>query len=142
MSDFLSAPKEHSVSQEFTADGVRAEMQQRVRRIAALSPEESRKAALSFTARVLNMPFDRVRRLFYGEARRVEAHEADQIRAYCHAAAKLIEARAAYETIRREYLATAHPSLADFVPAELPSLEDEARAQEAAASVAKTGGRQ
>jgi site-specific DNA-cytosine methylase len=88
---------------------VRTEMQQHVRAIAALAPEDSRKAALSFAANVLRMPFDRVRRLFYGQARRVEAHEADQIRAYVEAAHKLIEARAKYEADRAAFLATAGP---------------------------------
>jgi hypothetical protein len=98
------------------AEGVRVEMQERVRDVAALAAEDSRKAALVFAARVLGLPFDRVRRLFYGQARRIEAHEADQIRAYCEAATKLIEARADYEKQRREFLAEAHPGVLRLAP--------------------------
>lgn len=107
----------------FTAEAVRSEMRQRVRDITALAPEDSRKAALRFTASVLRLPYDRVRRLFYGEARRVEAHEADQIRAYCEAAQKLIDARAKYEAERAEFLRSARPSLARLSPPSLPDVE-------------------
>lgn len=107
----------------FTAEAVRSEMRQRVRDIAALAPDDSRKAALSFTASVLRLPYDRVRRLFYGEARRVEAHEADQIRAYCEAAQKLIDARAEYEAKRAEFLRSARPALARLSPPTLPPVE-------------------
>ncbi len=89
----------------FTAEAVCAEMQGHVQRVAALAPEDSRKAALTFTARVLRLPIARVKALFYGEARRIEAHEADQIRAYVQAAEKLITARADYEALRQQYLA-------------------------------------
>lgn len=102
---------------------VRTEMQRHVRAITALAPEDSRKAAISFAANVLRMPFDRVRRLFYGQARRVEAHEADRIRAYVEAAHKLIEARAAYESLRAEYLAEAGPVMRRLAP---PALEGSA----------------
>ena len=106
-----------------TADATRAEIRQRVLDIAALAPEDSRKAALRFTASVLGLPFARVKRWYYDEVRRVEAHEADQIRAYFDAAQKLIQARADYEALRREYLATAHPSLARFAPGALDGKE-------------------
>jgi hypothetical protein len=106
----------------FTAEGVRAELRQRVRDITALSPEDSRKAALRFTASVLKLPYSRVKRWYYDEVRRVEAHEADQIRAYFEAAHKLIEARAKYETERAEFL-TAHPALVKVAPPSVDVVE-------------------
>lgn len=102
------------------ADVVRTEMQERVRDIAALAPEASRKAAIDFAARVLRMPFERVRNVYYGRARRIEAHEADQIRAYCEAANKLLEAREQYEAYRQSFLRD-HPALARFAPGPLPA---------------------
>jgi hypothetical protein len=92
-----------------SAEIVRNEMQQSVREIAALA-DGNRKAAIAFAARALNMPFDRVRRIFYRDAYRIEAHEADRIRAYIQAAHDLIEARADYEKQRREFVER-HPVL-------------------------------
>lgn len=107
----------------YTAEGIRCEMQEKVRDVVGLAADDSRKAALAFAARVLNLPFDRVRRLFYGQARRIEAHEADQIRAYVEAATKLIEARADYERQRRAFLAEAHPALVRLAPREIVAEE-------------------
>lgn len=112
------------------AAAVRNEMQQRVREVAALA-EGNRKAALAFAARVLNMDFDRVRRIFYGQARRIEAHEADQIRAYVTAAQKLIQARAEYEALRKEFVTNAHPALVRVSPSKLAEDEVSQAAQEA-----------
>ena len=119
----MSDKRSEAAEMSFTAEAIRSEMQQRVRDIAALAPDNGRKAALSFAAGVLQMPLDRVRRLFYGEARRIEAHEADQIRAYVEAAHKLIQAREDYEALRREFVATAHPSVARLTAA--PLADDE-----------------
>jgi hypothetical protein len=107
---------------QFTAEAVRAEMRQHISVIAALAPEDSRKAALAFAARVLRLPFGRVKCLFYGEARRIDAHEADQVRAYVQAAQQLIDSRAAYEKQRAEFVAS-HPRLARLVPR--PPVPDE-----------------
>jgi hypothetical protein len=107
---------------QFTAEAVRAEMRQHISAIAALAPEDSRKAALAFAARVLRLPFGRVKCLFYGEARRIDAHEADQVRAYVQAAQQLIDSRAAYEKQRAEFVES-HPRLARLVPR--PSVPDE-----------------
>jgi hypothetical protein len=90
----------------FTAEAVRAEMRQHVSAIAALAPEDSRKAALTFAAKLLRLPVGRVKCLFYGEARRIDAHEADQVRAYVQAAQQLIDSRAAYEKQRAEFVAS------------------------------------
>lgn len=106
----------------FTADATRAELREHVLHIAATAPEDGRKAALRFTASVLKLPYPRIKAWFYNEVRRVEAHEADQIRAYFDAATKLIEARAEYEEKRKSFLAE-HPRLARMVPG---PLEDEA----------------
>lgn len=129
-------PSERAVS--FTVEGVRAEMRQHVRTVADLAPEDSRKAALRFAANVLRLPFARVKAYFYDEVRNVPAHEADQIRAYVEAAEKLIEAKHQYEAIRREYLATAHPSLARFTPGELAG-KTAATCEEASAVVKRAG---
>ena len=117
---------------QFTAEAVRAEMQRHIGAIAALAPEDSRKAALAFVARVLRLPVGRVKCLFYGEARRIDAHEADQVRAYVQAAQQLIDSRAAYEKQRAEFVAS-HPRLARLVPR--PAVPDEV-SQAAEAAVA------
>ena len=103
----------------FTADGVRAEMRDHVRNLAGLAADRGRKAALQFVAGVLGLPYSRVKTLFYGEARRIEAHEADQIRAYVDAATKLLQARTAYEAQRREFVESAHPSVVRLAPPEV-----------------------
>jgi hypothetical protein len=85
---------------------VRNELCQQVRDVVALA-ESNRKAGIAFAAKVLNLPFDRVRRLYYGQARRIEAHE---IRAYVEQASALIQARADYEAQRAGFLRN-HPAL-------------------------------
>lgn len=105
----------------FTAAATRAEMQQHVRSVASLAPSEGRKAAIAFAASILKLPYGRVRSLFYGLAGRIDAHEADQIRAYVKHAEQIIEARDKYEDERRQFLANipsfmarlSAPSLAD-----------------------------
>lgn len=136
MSEKLSENSEMSSA----AEAIRSEMRERVRLVAALSPEPRRKAALRFAAMVLRLPHDRVRRLFYGEARRIEAHEADQIRAYVAAAEKLIEARERYEAERRALLAEAHQGVVRLAPRALGSKTLQA-CEEAAAAVAARGTR-
>lgn len=120
-SEMRVGPNEKSseASVSFTADAVRAEMLAHVQTIAGLAPEDSRKAALRFTARLLGLPFARVKAHYYGEARQVPAHEADQVRAYVAAAEKLIEARAKYEAERAAFC-EAHPALARLAPPALP----------------------
>lgn len=112
-------PRSHNPSKNcdmtFTAEAVRHEMQRHVKDVAALAPNDSRKSALAFAASVLRLPYERVRSLFYGNARRIDAHEADQIRAYVQAATELIEARADYERQRAQFVST-HPGLARLAP--------------------------
>lgn len=104
----------------YTADAVSQEMTARVRSVAALSPEDGRKAALRFAANLLRLSFGEAKRLYYGEVRSVPAHKADQIRAYCDAASKLIEARQKYEQSRAEFLAAASPGMARLAPPAIP----------------------
>lgn len=109
----------------FTADAVRAEMQDHVRSVTALAPDDGRKASIRFAASVLRLPFERVRSLFYAQARRIEAHEADQIRAYVYAAQKLIQARAEYEQSRKEFVAAASTNMARLAPPALVAVDGE-----------------
>jgi hypothetical protein len=55
----------------FTAEAVRDEMRGHVSRIVSLAPEDRRKTALAFAAKILRLPVCRVRSLYYGEARRI-----------------------------------------------------------------------
>lgn len=106
-----------------SAEAIRSEVRGHLRLIAGLALEDSRKAALRFVAMVLRLPHDRVKRLYYGEARRIEAHEADRIRAFVEQAHKLITAREDYETLRRRYLADAHPLVAQVATTPKPAPE-------------------
>jgi hypothetical protein len=136
MSEITSKKSEMS----FTAEAVRAEMRQHIGAIAALAPADSRKAALAFVARVLRLPAGRVKCLFYGEAHRIDAHEADQVRAYVQAAQQLIDSRAAYEKQRAEFVAS-HSPLARLVPP--PDVPDEvSKAAEQAVAPTASRGRQ
>lgn len=116
-----------------TAEAVRIEMQRHVTTVADLAPGTNRKAALAWAARVLGLSPARIKSLFYGEARRVEAHEADQIRAYVKAAETLLGARMDYEKKRRDFLRD-HPSLAFLAPREV---RDEALSRAARAAIAE-----
>lgn len=94
-----------SARSDFSSEADRAEMQRHLKLIAGFSLADNRKAALRFAASVLKIPHDRVRRLYYGEARRIEAHEADRIRSCVETAQKVIDARAEYDAARKEYVA-------------------------------------
>lgn len=74
----------------------------------------------------------------YGEARRIDAHEADQVRAYVQAAQQLIDARADYERQRREFVES-HPALARFAPSPIPRTQALEEAEEAVAAAVKRG---
>jgi hypothetical protein len=84
-------------------EAVRAEIEQHVRSIVELFAGNGRKAALARAARALQMPESRVTKLYYGLARRIEAHEADNIRAFMKSAENLVQARAEYEAKWREF---------------------------------------
>lgn len=113
-----------------TADIVHGELRGHVRSIVEISTD-SRKTALAFAAKVLGLPFSRVKKLYYGEPLAVRAHEADMIRAYVEAAHKLIETKEHYDALRRQYLAAAPPALARFAPRALPNDEVSQAAQAA-----------
>lgn len=106
----------------FTVEGSRREMQQHVRAVAGLASDDGIKSALNFAAGILRLPYQRVRALYYGEARRIDAHEADQIRAYVKQAETLIEARHQYENRRQEFLANAPRFMARLAPPALPKV--------------------
>jgi hypothetical protein len=109
-------------SQKFSRENSREEMRQHLRVIAGLSMEENRKAALRFVSMVLGLPYDRVSRIFYGQAHRIEAHEADRIRAYVQQGERLIARRAELNAQIREFRAQAPASLAGSAPASLPDM--------------------
>ena len=122
MSEIYTPSKENfsaSTEMSFTAERVAAEMRGHVSNVVALCPGESRKQALAYAAKLLRLPLSRVKCLFYGEARRIEAHEADQIRAYVQQAEDLFKAQRKYEQDRLDYI-SAHPIMGRLAP---PSLE-------------------
>ncbi len=85
------------------------EMQGRVADTATGGPGVSVKDRLRHAARALRLPFSRIQNIYYGEARRIDAHEADQIR-YFHELARverLGRMKAEYEAHRHELLARA-----------------------------------
>lgn len=98
-----------------TAAAVRAEMIGKVRQLAGTSTETSVKGRLRALARHLGLSPGRTAKYWYGLIPCPPAHEADQIRAYYKAAQELIEARAAYEK-RRENFLRDHRNLAFVVP--------------------------
>lgn len=112
-----SLPPANRCAMPYTAEAVAAEMRGHVSNILAFArPEDNRKSAIAFAARVLGLPFNRVRDIYYGNARLIGAHEADRIRAYVQAASKLMEARRRYEEAREDFVAAA-PRLARLAPA-------------------------
>jgi hypothetical protein len=122
----------------FTAAATRSELQHHVRSVAALAPDQGRKAAIAFAASILKLPYGRVRSLFYGLVAAPPAHEADQIRAYVKQAETLIQARQAYEQQRRDFLAGSTAIMGRLSP---PSLEDApAAAPEVEAPATQHGG--
>lgn len=108
----------------FTAEAVRLEMSERVQETVRFSPGDTVKARLRSAARMLGLSVGRVADYVYGEVRRVEAHEADQIRAY-HTEAKrrrLAQLENEYRRLRAEVVAEAPAGLAVLAP---PSLDEE-----------------
>ena len=103
---------------QFTPEGSRREMQRSLRLIAGLAVDGNRKAAIAFAARVLGIPVARVQEMMYGRARRIDAHEADRIRAYVWQA-ELVQLNAEIRKFRGE----APASLVAVAPKPLPDLE-------------------
>ncbi len=107
----------------FTAEAVRAELTGTVKDTVRASPGETVKARLRAAARFLGLPTGRVQDYWHGEVRRIEAHEADQIR---HRAAEAKRHRAArlyaeYMALRAELLQEAPASLVALVPPAIPA---------------------
>lgn len=107
----------------FQPEQTREEIRGHLRVITSLSAEANRKAALAFAARVLDLPYQRVFAIFYGKAQRIEAHEADRIRAYVQRAEHLIEERAKLNAQIREFRAEAPAFMARLAPKPLPAVE-------------------
>ena len=113
-------------SMSFTAEAVRLEMSDRVQDVVRRSPGETVKARLNAAARVLGLSVGRVGDFFYGEVRRVEAHEAEQIRAN-HEVAKqqqLARAEAEYRRLQAEVVREAPRGLGWLCPPALAETEE------------------
>jgi hypothetical protein len=82
------------------------EAQTLVRRCAEPRPAaDSVKAAIRRTSQRLDIPFSRVRDIWYGDARRIDAEEMDMLRQEAEKA-ELAQAVAAIETLRNKVLAS------------------------------------
>src|ERR1700722_10152096 len=80
------------------------EAQTLVRRCAEPRPAaDGVKAAIRRASRRLDIPFSRVRDIWYGDARRIDAHEMDQLRRVARQA-ELAQAAAAIEFLRSKIL--------------------------------------
>src|ERR1700721_2118346 len=77
-----------------------------VRRCAEPRPAaDQTKAAIRRASQRLNIPFSRVRDIWYGDARRIDAHEMDQLRREAEKA-ELAQAVAAIEFLTNKILAS------------------------------------
>jgi hypothetical protein len=103
--NILPAKKEAPVT--FTAEGVRAELTARIRETVKASPGDTVKARLRSAARMIGLPVGRIQDYWHGEVRRIEAHEADQIRhrAWIAKQQRIAKLEADYRELRRELLA-------------------------------------
>jgi hypothetical protein len=105
----------------FTAEAVIDKLRLEVRQTVAASPGATTRARLRSSARLLRLPIGRLADWFYGEVRRVEAQEADQIRHYVRAArrrAEELERRLErqYEAVRAELVDNASPVVGSLAP--------------------------
>lgn len=101
----------------FTAEAVIAALAGEVRQTVAASPGATVRVRLRSTARLLRLPVSRVGDWFYGEVRRVEAHEADQIRHYAaEARRRLARREREYSRIRAELVDHAPAGVARLAP--------------------------
>ena len=82
------------------------EAQTLVRRCAEPRPAADKvKAAIRRASQRLDMPFSRVRDIWYGDARRIDAHEMDKLRQEAEKA-ELAQAVAAIEFLKNKILAS------------------------------------
>ena len=116
-----------------SAEAVREELTAKVDDLVRAAPGATVKERLRAASRYLGIPFSRVQDYWHREVRRIEAHEADQIRHYYQAAKELIEANRAYEAHRKQFLER-HPVLGRFAPGAIASGKILAEAEAAAAS--------
>src|ERR1700756_1700884 len=94
------------------------EAQTLVRRCAEPRPAADKvKAAIRRASQRLNLPFSRVKDIWYGDARRIDAHEMDKLRQEAEKA-ELAQAVAAIEFLKNKFLA-APPSAPHQVIASL-----------------------
>jgi hypothetical protein len=119
-----------SLKQEFArryrpaeaAEAVRNEITGTIRDLVEKAPGGNRKARLTAAARSLGIAVGRVTDFFYGEARRVDAHEADRIRDHARQAEyrELARLETEYAALRAKLVAAAPGGLAALCP---PALE-------------------
>lgn len=110
----------------FTRENSKREAREGIRIIAGLDVDGNRKSAITFAARALGIPIARVTEIYYGRAHRIDAHEADRIRAYLEQVNHLIAERARLNAEIREFRAEAPASLGALHPPSLPDLEVQA----------------
>jgi hypothetical protein len=110
----------------FTADSVRSDLTECVKDTVRNSPGETVKGRLRSAARFLGLPIGRVQDFWYGEVRRIEAHEAIQIRERTLEAkrARLARLEAEYTTLRAELAAEAPRGLGWLCPPALGEGDD------------------
>lgn len=121
--DLSSARKDKPMS--FTAEAIRVEMTDRVQETVRYSPGSSVKARLTAAARLLGLSVGRVADYVYGEVRRVEAHEADTIRANHEVARKhFLAFEAEYRRKRDEMVRRAPGYLGALLPPSVGEVEE------------------
>lgn len=108
----------------FAAETVNAELIGAVKETVSASPGATVKARLRAAARFIGLPIGRVQDYWYGEVRRIEAHEAELIRARARQAklAKLARLEAEYRKLQAEVVAEAPAGLGWLAP---PALGEE-----------------
>lgn len=110
----------------FTAPSVVHEMRDHVMGVARTHGGRSVKSMIAHAAKKLGITPARAENYWYGEVRRVEAQEADQIRERAQLARleALATLKRDYEAARREFISTAPRALAVLVPPALGDDED------------------
>ncbi|MGD9613772.1 MAG: hypothetical protein AB7H90_01095 [Alphaproteobacteria bacterium] len=110
----------------FSADAVRSELTEDVKYTVRHSPGETVKARIRSAARALGLPMGRVQDYWYGEVRRVEAHEAIQIKERSLAAkqARLARLEAEYTALQKELAAEAPRGMGWLCPPTMVASND------------------
>lgn len=105
----------------FTAEAAILALTDEVRRTVATSPGATVRARLRTAARLLRLPIGRTGDWYYGEVRRVEAHEADQIRHYAAERRQQLRRLEAEDRALRRRLGDLAPALVALAPPPPPS---------------------